>query len=402
MRIFVSLFIGFLIISMNSCSSEDIENLQSNKSDNGLSHTISIEEALNIANITLNYTTRNYTTRSNNNLKPNVDYVLSNEKTRGDLLESDTLAYIINYPEDAGFVVVSSDDRVYPVLAFSDKGNFSMENEIVKKNFIYNIESYILNSEDYKHYDVSSIDFDGCFMQQPIIGISIGQGNPWDKYVIKEHPGCPVGCVPVATALTISHSCSQIRYHGVSYPMKSIISAIMQGPTEDDLENNTKKRITGGNPVNLPTYTYEQAVDSMAKLLYLLGKDLNVTYTPSGSGALSSKAYDLCKNLGFTIPSNYAIFDIFKISRYLQDNCIIYMRGRDEQKNEGHAWVADGCYFCVDKDDPDIITQTYIHCDWGWNGYCNGYYSGEVFNAGAYNFNPMNYFAVKRDPFLLK
>lgn len=56
------------------------------------------------------------------------------------------------------------------------------------------------------------------------------------------------------------------------------------------------------------------------------------------------------------------------------------------------------CYFfCVDYDDPSIILDTYIHCDWGWGGSSNGYYSSSVFSASSYNFTPQNYFAVHRD-----
>ncbi|HCD77738.1 MAG TPA: hypothetical protein DEQ27_05375 [Prevotella sp.] len=49
----------------------------------------------------------------------------------------------------------------------------------------------------------------------------------------------------------------------------------------------------------------------------------------------------------------------------------------------------------VNKDDV-IDGSAYIHCDWGWGGSCNGYYSGAVFNAGNYNFSPSNFFALKR------
>lgn len=44
-----------------------------------------------------------------------------------------------------------------------------------------------------------------------------------------------------------------------------------------------------------------------------------------------------------------------------------------------------------------LVGDTYIHCDWGWGGSCNGYYSGSVFSASSYDFTPQNYFAVKRD-----
>lgn len=135
----------------------------------------------------------------------------------------------------------------------------------------------------------------------------------------------------------------------------------------------------------------------MAKLLYLIGKDVDMCYYPYGSSALSKAAYTLCKNLNYAIPSGYAEFDIKKISQYLKDGHIIYLSGGEITLKKGHAWVSDACYFCVDINDSTQILDTYIHCDWGWGGYCNGYYSGSVFEVDSYKFAPGLYFAVKRE-----
>lgn len=66
--------------------------------------------------------------------------VLKSHSTRSNSI-SDTLAYIINYPEDKGFVIVAADRKVYPILAYSDEGFFTLENEISKDCFIDGIEN---------------------------------------------------------------------------------------------------------------------------------------------------------------------------------------------------------------------------------------------------------------------
>lgn len=97
---------------------------------------------------------------------------------------------------------------MYPVLGFSDTGHFDLENEIAKVNFVDKIGAYIDDNEDKGiTYEVKAEDFDGCYAASPSIMSSIGQGEPWDKYVIEEHPGCPVGCVAVATALFLAIPC---------------------------------------------------------------------------------------------------------------------------------------------------------------------------------------------------
>lgn len=55
-----------------------------------------------------------------------------------------------------------------------------------------------------------------------------------------------------------------------------------------------------------------------------------------------------------TIDSGFATFDINDIVCYLKNNYIVYLRGRDYSKNAGHAWVCDGCYFCVKGGCPTI------------------------------------------------
>ncbi len=52
----------------------------------------------------------------------------------------------------------------------------------------------------------------------------------------------------------------------------------------------------------------------------------------------------------------------------------IYYRG--EGSDGGHAWVIDGY-----KNDNSF------HCNWGWNGSDNDWYSLSALNAGGYQFN---------------
>lgn len=355
-------------------------------------HTINQDEAIVMASHILHKNA----TRSIAGF-PACEYVLNNTHTRSSI-SADTIAYIINYPNDEGFAIVSRDRRVYPILAFSNEGNFTLENENAKVNFIDCIASYLDENISDTVYDVTENDMDGCYVVEPMIKTSLHQRSPWDKYVIAEYPGCAVGCVAVATALVMSYSKVQISYHNSTFHLKSMISAINKENTSASL--NAPARIVGGSefpsPIQ-PTYSYAQAVDYMAQLLYWVGKDVDMTYGSDVSTASSRDAYDLCRALNFNIPSGYASFNINEVTRYLKDNHILYLRGGNVHGGAGHAWVSDGCYFCVDLDDPTIIIRTYIHCDWGWGGDGNGYYAGDVFTASGLSYKPANYFAIKRE-----
>lgn len=380
-----------LVIMLSGCSS-DLDDLivpgsKNETTTSGIRSKVSKTDAIAIAEKVL----KKDRTRSGILNIPKFEYVVGGVNTRS-TSTSDTLAYILNYPDNGGFVIVSTDRRVYPVLAFASEGQFTFDNENARVNFIDRIGTYIKETPEDTLYDVSDSDFDACYDIHPMVGFSLDQRSPWDKYVIQEHPGCPVGCVAVATALVMSYSKSQISYHKSTYYLKSIITAITKGP--DSTPANLPKRIVPG--IGNPTYTYEQAVDSMARLLYWIGKDVDMYYDTERSGALSMKSYSLCKSLSYSIPSGFVTFDIKKIAKYIIDNHIIYLNGFDIHSGGGHAWVSDGCYCCL-SDDGTYIVDPYIHCDWGWGGYCNGYYSSSVFEVDKYIYKTPSYFAIKRE-----
>ena len=400
-----NLFIFAVSALLLGCT--DLEDVQENKINQQplpLSSHVSKADALDIANKVL----KKASNTRNSQEEPVFEYVLNENTTLTRYATlPDTLAYVINYPNNEGFVIVSSDKRVYPVLGFSNKGTFAFDNEIAKVNFIDRIGDYIGNANATKLYDVQDEDWGGCYAVEPVVKTSLGQRAPWNKYVIKEHPNCPVGCVAVATALLLSHSMTELSYHGTTFYFKSIIEAINKQQTTDDYTDITDL-YDDWNEIEQPTYTYEQAVDSMAKLLYYIGKDIKTDYKEKGSYALYRNAYNLCKELKGNIDIEYPTFNINDVSWLLKNNNIIFLQG------SSHAWVSDGCYFCVSggKDgitsgNPGVsvggdsqneeILSTYIHCDWGWSGKCNGYYSGEVFETSYGDFIPSKYFALKRD-----
>ena len=397
------LYLLLMILSgiIFGCAGDD-ENVIVEGSTIAKSHNAKIceEEAKDIALRVLGRNNRGIATRSEKFLM-NCEYVLGDSGTRSESCRNvgrnDTVAYVLNFPESRGFVIVASSRHVYPVLAFSSEGEFSFTNEIAKKNFIDNIESYLAAADKNEEYSVGENDFDGCYDITPKIQTSISQDYPWNKCIIVEHPGCPAGCVAVATALVMVHTRSKMTYHGQLFYFDSIMKAIKDFQ-QDQNNSNAPKRIVGvnPNPPAQPEYTYEDAVNSMAKLLYCIGIDVDMDYKEGISSAYSEDAYDLFKRYGFIVPSGYENFNIKTVTGYLKNNCIVYLRGfQIAGGGTGHAWVSDGCYFCVETSNRNNITETYIHCDWGFGGKGNGYFSGSVFESEAGDFVPMNYFAVK-------
>ncbi len=325
-----------------------------------------------------------------------VDYVVSElNKTRTNNMCNDTVAYIFNRGQHDGFVIVASDNRVKPILAYSDEGHFDYTtNDMVYTEFISLIGEYIERNSNHLAYTYDNSLWDGCVSPQPLVQTSWGQESPFDKYVIKEHPGCPAGCVAVAAGIVMSYSKPRFTYHDITFYLRDMVKGLAKESSSGS-DNVFAAKIIGGYTKN---YTYEEAADYAAQLLYWIGKDVGMEYSVIGSSAFSTLAYRLIKNQGFDVKHNGLVsYNIDDIIDFLEQDCIVYMRGRDSKRESGHAWVVDGYCYCYGSDNVERINE-FLHCDWGWFGLCNGYFSGDVFSNGYYDFGGKTYFAVGIEP----
>lgn len=351
------------------------------------SYKINGSKAVEIASLYFDRTP----TRSNAPLE--MGYIVDHSRTRSGAPGNDTIAYILNRGDYEGFVVVSSDNRVYPILAHSQTGTFKYKKgDPVETEFISRLGAYLKSHQDRESRIVIADDLDACVTSYPALTASWHQRAPWDKYVIQEHPGCPVGCVALATGMIMSHCKLSHVYHGINFELARITAGLKTNyyPWEEPLT-----RIVGGNTSgnNKPRpevepYSYDVAIDYAAKLLYWIGKDVHTSYSNGESSAMSLDAFRLLKKEGYDLKQiTLTAYNVHDAIKYLVSNNLLYMRG------SGHAWVADACSYCVDYANNDTIAAE-IHCDWGWGGNCNGYYSGEVFYPDGHKYTDMTYFAV--------
>ena len=79
----------------------------------------------------------------------------------------------------------------------------------------------------------------------------------------------------------------------------------------------------------------------------------------------------------------------------LNNNKPVYIRGAENNNDDGHAWVIDGYHkYKIDEwertfigtfVDEERIIATYnydlLHCNYGWGGICDGYYTEGIFDT---------------------
>lgn len=392
---FLSLLAIFLFFSCESQTNNELyvetsaNQCASIVNDNSI-FKITENRALEYANIVFN---RNKT-RSISEIT--VDYVIEQSNARS--ISADTLAYIFNRGNNEGFVIISSDNRVNPLLAFSDSGHFENdENSVVHQEFLSKIGDYIDANSENDSVSFSEDFLDECYVMQSNISGSWNQRYPWDQIVTIHHPGCPVGCVAVATAMVMTHCKESLLYHGMNFPLARISAGIDQ---------NSNARIvggSGGSSNSVVPLSYDSAVFYAAHLLYKIGLDVEMTYTTKKSSASSSDALELLQNEGFTLRhSQLEDYDLIDIIDYIRDGDIIYMRGSrvDTITHHtvlgGHAWVVDAAQYCVDYETNET-TDGYLYCHWGWGGDYDGFFRGEVFcPTREKRYKYMKYFAVDR------
>ena len=274
-----------------------------------------------------------------------------------------------------GFILISADDNSHPVIGYSFKNNFNTQNmptninwlfENIKKNILYNIENPNSRTDEIQEEWVKYLGTTSQTRERnvsPLIDAEFDQSGGWNNILTSETGfNGPVGCVAVSMA--------QIMHYW-SYPDQGQGS---NGYEEDDLGFLEVDFSQALYDFNNMAATY--ATNPSRLLLYHSGVAVNMNYESGGSGASVEGVYP---------SAEYAMQNFFKYSQSIQavdsDNYdlndwrnllkneldhnkpILYSGFSDSYGNGGHAWNIDG------------YQGNNMHCNWGWGGYNNGYFS---------------------------
>ena len=313
--------------------------------------------------------------------------------------------YIVNYEDNAGFVVLSASDCVNRVLAYSDNGNLTEDVEVPGvQMFMAALADYDGSViTDLHPYPTDSIDEEGYYYCNPqyywgyaevtvgpLLTAQWGQRYPYNSECpIVDGTQCPAGCVAVALGQIMS---------------------VHQYPTS--IYSEAYSSTLSLNWANLSTKFTSLTTDAkaVAALLREIGRQTDMNYQPSGSGSNIYNAYSALQNMGYTSASVNSYNETL-IKQSLSNGRPLYIRGVDEA-NGGHAWVLMGSkelkytYMCdwdvydsnnnyvgvwstivnPHLNDGEILSTSW-NFNWGWNGSYDGYYNAGVYNPSNYDFS---------------
>lgn len=280
----------------------------------------------------------------------------------------DTMMYVVNFADSAGFVIVSADTRAGTVLACVEKGNFNFNDSIGNKGlnfFMARLKKHLIGvfSDSISHPDPSPHDppFIIDSLISPLLVTKWGQNDPYNMYCpVKNDTICPTGCVATAIAqlATYHEHPDSCREHVYDWFWMKL----------------------------MPVPTYDEAKKSTARLMRDIGDITNTDYQPKESGCDNSRIAPCLSFLGY----NHAFgnYDFGTCYNELENNRPVLVYGIDSV-NGGHIWVIDGIliqshHVLVGFGNSTIgriHIQRLVHCNWGFNGNFNGYFLSDVFDT---------------------
>lgn len=295
--------------------------------------------------------------------------------------------YIFNNPS-GGWVIIAADDRVTPLLAYSDTGSFPSGNLApgleywlgqVSASVLELDESGIKADERITEMwnAMSALDSAPDSGESSVIETAKwGQDYPYNMY-------CPVAPIDIAPAVTgcLATAMGIVMRH-YSWPQHGtgVIGGYVSG--------------SGMNSVNIPSYsidTHEYDWDSMpltsaskrwsarnrsavATLLHDCGVMVCMEYGESGSSAYSADVVrPLVEHMSYSsgasqiLRAGYTSDSWFSAIRSEIDagRLVLYSAVCEEG---GHAFVCDGY----------DTAGNMLHINWGWDGYANAFYSMDL------------------------
>ncbi len=250
--------------------------------------------------------------------------------------------YIFNSAD--GFVIVSGDQCTESILGYSESGTFSYDD--APENFKWWLNQYssqihaaiATGRKAAKEYRLAS--------KADVTPLLTTQWNQFAPYNGKlANSNYATGCVATAMAQVM-------KYY--NYPAASTYNTYSW--------DNMLDTYTAG------LYTQAQA-DAVATLMYDAGLSVNMSYGTTSSASVRSVTSALVNQFSYDAAIQFADRDYYSDSEWedLLFNEIV--NGRPviyggSSGSSGHAFIVDGYQSSSDK----------FHINWGWGGYCDGYF----------------------------
>jgi hypothetical protein len=288
--------------------------------------------------------------------------------------------YVFNL-DKGGYIIIAADDISWPVIAYAFESSYDPEN--LPPAFSWWLKMAAYQISEGRKSGLSASDETAASWQNwlnpgqdvfsspkeksvtPLLTANWGQGKYYNQLcpVASNGPDgrALVGCVATAMA--------QVMYY-YRFPLQGL-------GTHGGINYGTTYYRWTEMIGSLGDYNY-----GVAQLSFHCGKAVNMSYSGTGSGAMTADIVNAMKDhFRYNTNINYSLKWVYTQTNWenlLKSNLdagrpLIY-HGSDDNYG-GHAWVCDG-----------YQGSNYFHMNWGWDGSANGYFYLNNLVAGGYDF----------------
>lgn len=299
--------------------------------------------------------------------------------------------YVFNVDISGGFVIVSGDDFVTPILGYSNEGSFNPNNippnvakwfEGYKREIEFVVENKINASSKIKLEWKNLIEGKAELNKVAgVLGVSQLVQTKWNQYPYY-NALCPydyqygertvTGCVATAMAQIMkywNYPTTGSGFHSYSHSRYGTLSA--------NFGSTNYQWGSMPNQVN-------SSNTAVATLMYHCGVSVEMNYNINSEGGSSSYTSDVPEALinyfGYTSSAAIKYRSNYSESQWIQLLKNELDAGRPMQysgrNSGGHSFVCDG-----------YDNSNYFHFNWGWGGSFDGYFSVNSLNPSNYTFN---------------
>ncbi len=337
------------------------------------------------------------------------------------LVHTEVNAELNNQPDffvfntDAGFIIISGDDRAREVLAYGDR---PINMDRIPENMAFWLTVYKQHIEYLqshpdavvKHSTVKSRAAGESSVTQsvaPLLSSRWSQEEPFYNqcpyFIFLDNMQCLTGCgatavstlfhywkYPVEPTPAIPGYRYRFSYGGTTYPIR-----IPELPSVTfDWDNMIDDYPLDGG------YTVEQA-DAVAQLMRYVGQAEQMLYTPLGGMAYDNGVFNAFKTFGYDDRAELVVkartdqygyeeklindedWAAMLQKELIECRPVVYLAYRPIY-NQGYIQNISGHVFNVDG--YDAASDTY-HVNWGWRGEANGYFALNAFEGDAKLYN---------------
>ena len=293
--------------------------------------------------------------------------------TQYQINETTPAVYVFNAVGEQGFVLVSAEDNARAVLGYSDEGHIDAQS--IPANMRAWLQMYADELARAAKAPAAadaqrSVEYYPAV--EPLIGnVAWNQDAPYNNH-------CPIDPKTQKRSVTgcMATAAAQVMYHH-RYPEKGTGSYSYWCGWENLSVNFSEATYDWDHM--LPSYKNgytQQESDAVAQLMYHAGVASNMWYGSASSGAAMGTAMQaMMRNFDYDAAIRVLMKD-YMDEEAVMDAIVADLQGSRPvfiealtKKDEGHAFVCDG-----------IQADGYIHINWGWGGYGNGYFALSAMN----------------------